>query len=113
MESDTGIDDISLDQRQWPRERYKIPQLLLWAGAALRDAEVLDVSVGGIAILVRDGTVVQVGQEVQLTHGGHCVPVIVKHVDQRDDGKYCLGLDWGASEVTAESILNLLSHQHR
>ena len=113
MESDTGLDDISLDQRQWPRERYKIPQLLLWAGAALRDAEVLDVSVGGIAILVRDGAVVQVGQEVQLTHGGHCVPAIVKHVCQREDGKYRLGLEWGPSEVTAESILNLLLRKHR
>lgn len=112
MDGDTGFDDSSLNQRQWPMERYKIHPLLLWAGDALRDAEVLDVSVGGIAVSVKNGTAVKVGQEVLLTHGSHCVPAIVKHVYQREDGKYHLGLEWSACEGTSESsILSLLSHR--
>ncbi len=71
-------------------------QLLLWAGGTFcQDAEMLDESVGGIALLVKDGTVVRVGQQVRLTDGDCSVPAIVKHVYQREDGIYHLGLAWG------------------
>lgn len=116
MGSHNGLDDNNFNRRQWPRETGKIRQVLLWAGDALRDAEVLDESVGGIALSVRDGTVVQVGQEVRLTHGGRSAPAIVKHVYQREDGKFHLGLEWGAvndgpCEARCASLSSLLSHE--
>ena len=75
----------------WNRRR-----LLLWAGNSFcQDAEMLDESAAGIALLVRDGSVVQVGQKVRLLDGRCSLPAIVKHIYERDDGKYHLGLVWG------------------
>ncbi len=116
MGSDTGFGGGSVNRRQWPRETSKIRQVLLWAGDALRDAVVLDESVGGIALSIRDGTVVQVDQEVQLTHGNRSVSAIVKHVYQREDGKYRLDLEWGAvndgfCNDRSAFLLSLLSPQ--
>ena len=109
MGSDTGFDGGSVNHRKWPRETSKIRQVLLWVGDALRDAVVFDESVGGISLSIRDGTVVQVGQEVRLTHGGRSVCAIVKHVHQREDGKYHLGLEWGAENDGDDKSAFLLS----
>ena len=112
MESDTGIDDSRPERRRWPRTTWN-PKLLLWAGDVFcQDAEVVDESAGGVALLVKDGTVFQSSQEVRLTHGDRSAPGIVKYVHQRKDGKYQLGLEWGPSEGTSESsVLSLLSHR--
>lgn len=98
------------DRRQWPRGTGKILQLLLRAGdTSCQDAEVLDESVTGISLLVEDGTSVHVGQELRLAHGKSSVPAIVKHVYQREDSKYHLGLEWGPCEIKPASLLLLLS----
>ena len=116
MGSDTGFDDGSSNRRRWPRETGKVRQLLLWAGDALQDGVVLDESVGGIALSLRDGTIVRVGQMVRLTRGDRSAPAIVKHVYQSEDGKYHLGLEWGGAndgpcEAKCASLLSLLSHE--
>ena len=98
------------DRRQWPRGTGKIPQLRLLAGdTSCQDVEVLDESVTGISLLVKDGTGIQVGQEIRLTHGESSVTAIVKHVYQREDAKYHLGLEWGPCEIKPASLLLLLS----
>ena len=85
-------------------------KLLLWAGDSFcQDAEVVDESVGGVAVLVKDGTVFQIGQEVRLTHEVCYVPATVKHVHEREDGKFHVGLEWSCEDKSASSILSLLS----
>ena len=70
--------------------------MLLWAGepfpAIMLES---DQSVGGVAVLVKDGTVVKLDQEVRLSDGDRSEPAVVKHVYQRKDGKYHVGLAWG------------------
>ena len=81
----------------------QVHPLLLWAGDALRDAEVLDVSVGGIAVSVKNGTAFKVGQEVLLTHGSHCVPAIVKHVSTPEK---TANITWALNGRPARARLN-------
>jgi hypothetical protein len=89
--------DSRLDRRKWPRMTWNRRRLLLWAGNTFcQDAEMLDESAGGIALLVRDGSVVHVGQKVRLLDGGRSAPAIVKYVHEREDGKCHLGLVWGS-----------------
>ena len=94
----------NFDRRQCRRGTGRIPNLQLWVGDTFcQDAEVLDESLEGISLLVMDATVVQHGQEIRLTHGERSVPAIVRHVHQREDGKYQLGLEWGPCEVKPAS----------
>lgn len=110
MESETGNNGSNLKRRQSPRVAWSL-KLLVWAGDIFcQDAEVVDESVGGVALLVRDGSVFQCSGKVRLAHGDRSLPAIVKYVRQRKDGKYQLGLEWLPSEdKSAPSILSLLS----
>ncbi len=110
MASQNRFGGNSFDRRGCRRGTGKIPRLRLRVGNTFcQDAEVLDESLAGISLLVTDATVVQVGQEIRLVHGERSVPAIVKHVLQREDGKYRLGLEWGPCEVKPASLLFLLS----
>ena len=103
----------SLGRRQWPRSGGKVSSLTLWTGeTSCQDAVVLDESLTGIALLVKDVSTVQIDQEVRLAHGERELFATVKHVRVREDGGYRLGLEWGPSEVKPASLLFLLSNLH-
>jgi hypothetical protein len=103
MDRNKRFDGSSSNRRKWPRMTWRRKHWLLWAGNTFcQDAEMLDESTEGVALLVKDGSVVQIGQEIRLTDGDRSVSAIVKHVHQREDGKYHLGLAWGGL-VTSSS----------
>lgn len=99
-----------LDRRLLPRQESKISSLMIWTNDTVcQEAVALDESLTGIALLVRNGGAIQVGQEVRLTRGECEVLAIVRHVHSQKDGKYRLGLEWGAAEIEPMSRLLLAS----
>jgi hypothetical protein len=101
----------SLNRRQWPRHESNISRLAVWTDETVsQDAVVLDESLTGLALLVKDGAAFQVDQEVRLAQGERELFATVRHVQAREDGKYRLGFDeWGPSAVKPASLLFLLS----
>ena len=92
---DKESDPVGADRRQWPRQQNKVSRFTLWTNETLRqDGVVLDESLTGIALLVKDGSALEAGQLVRLTCGDREAIADVKHVQAREDGKYCLGLEW-------------------
>ena len=97
------------ERRQWQRHAGQIPQLLMTAEEAIsQEAVVLDESLSGISILVREGADLHRGQEVRLTEGQRSTPAIVRHVQRREDGKYHLRLECGPCDVKPAAPLFLM-----
>ena len=98
------------ERRQWPRAAGKVPQLIVWTDSTVhQDAAVLDESLTGVSLLVKDGSDFHDNQEVRLVYGSQEAFATVKHVHRRPDGKYHVGLEWGPSEVKPASLKLLLA----
>ncbi len=98
------------ERRQWPRTAGKLPQLIVWTDSAVQHAAaVLDESLTGVSLLVKDGLNFHEDQEVRLTYGSQEAFAVVRHVHRRADGKYHVGLEWGPSEIRPVSLKLLLA----
>ena len=93
MDNESGQDGP--DRREWPRQQNEISSFTLWTNDTVRqDGVVLDESLAGISLLIKDGRAFQVGQVVRLTSGEREALADVRHVQTREDGKYRVGLEW-------------------
>jgi hypothetical protein len=97
------------NRRQWPRGASRLSRLTLWTNDTVcQEAQVLDESLTGVALLVGDGTACCLGQEVRLTHGDRGLSATVRRIQPEGEGKWRLGLEWGPCEVKPASLLLLL-----
>ena len=53
--------------------------------------EIHDESLGGIAVIVDDGEIFPVGQEVVIQYADERLRGIVRHVQPQDDGRFAVG----------------------
>ena len=98
------------DRRQWPRAAGKVPRLIVWTDSAVyQDAAVLDESLTGVSLLVKEASAFHAEQEVRLAYGSQEAFATVRHVHRRPDGKYHVGLEWGPSEIKPGALKLLLA----
>ena len=109
MHSSHG-DGNAPDRRRYRRGEGKIARLTVGTEDAVsQDAVVLDESLTGIGLLVKDGAIFHLDQEARLTYEERGIVAIVRHIRLREDGQYHLGLEWGPSAVKPASLLLLMS----
>ena len=101
-------DDV--DRRQWPRGASKLSRLIVWTDSTHnQEATVLDESLTGVSLLVKDGSDFHNDQEVRLTYGSREAFAMVRHVQRSPNGKCHIGLEWGPSEIRPASWKLLLA----
>jgi hypothetical protein len=76
-------------------------------------AHVVDLSVSGAAVIVREIQGLVVRSPVELCHDGHVVSCTVKRIVPRDDGRVVYGVDFGAMDPAMRDFLFALVEGRR
>ena len=89
----------SLDQRETPRESDHLDgfEVRIQIGAASVAAQLVDESITGVGVRMRESTAISVDTSVQVRHGANVRDAIVQRVWTDADGAQRLGLTWRAA----------------
>ena len=92
----------SVERRQWGRFVSHVGKLVVrTADHDGTPAEVMDESFGGIGIVLQDGPLLDIGDEVEISCDGTPMSGVVRNIAAEEAGRQRIGVEWRSKDLDA------------